>query len=66
MLLVDPKSKTARRAKEAGGFKQGDVVEGNVAYRKAEDNSRALEIEVSWAVKGREEETRAQQTWFLR
>jgi len=66
MLLVDPKSKTARRAKEAGGFKQGDIVEGNVAYRKAEDNSRALEIEVNWAVKGREEETRAQQTWFLR
>jgi len=42
------------------------VVEGNVAYRKAEDNSRALEIEVIWAVAGREEETRAEQTWFLR
>jgi len=66
MLLVDPKSKAARKAKEAGGFKKGDVVEGTVAYRKAKENSRALEIEVCWAVKGREEETRAQQTWFLR
>jgi protein arginine N-methyltransferase 3 len=64
MCVIDPKKR--RSKKRTAGLKKGEIVRGEVAYRKAKDNSRALEIEIEWAVVGREEESRCKQLWFLR
>lgn len=62
MLILDRDTKKKSLQK----LVKGEKVTGSVAYRKAKDNSRALEIEVVWEVEGREEETRGKQVWFLR
>lgn len=43
-------------------LKKGQVIKGSVSYKKKEEGSRALDIEVSWNVEGVEER---KQSWSL-
>ncbi|KKA23628.1 Protein arginine methyltransferase RmtB [Rasamsonia emersonii CBS 393.64] len=43
-------------------LKKGQVIKGEIGYRKKEERSRALEIEIQWAAEGMEKQ---QQTWSL-
>jgi type I protein arginine methyltransferase len=45
-------------------LKKGHVIEGTVGYKKREDNSRELDIELQWRVDGAEET--GKQVWFMR
>lgn len=63
MLILD---RDTKKKKGLQKLSKGEKIVGSVAYRKAKDNSRALEIEVGWEVVGREEETKGKQVWFLR
>lgn len=49
--------------KKNEGAKNGEVVKGEVTYRKSKNNSRELEIEVSWAGSGATQKT---QLWHMR
>lgn len=48
----------------AASMPSGQVIEGSVGYKKREDNSRELDIEVQWRTTGVAEE--GKQVWFMR
>lgn len=54
-LLVVDEDKSA-------AMKSGEVVKGEVTYRKQEENSRALDIEVAWEAQGKKHK----QLWFMK
>jgi len=58
VLLIDH----SKRPAEA--LKKGQVVRGEIGYKKRCENSRELEIEVKWDVAGSGEKGR--QLWFMR
>ncbi|TGZ81734.1 S-adenosyl-L-methionine-dependent methyltransferase [Ascodesmis nigricans] len=43
-------------------MKAGDVIKGDVTYRKREENSRAYDIEVAWEAQGKKNK----QLWFMK
>lgn len=45
-------------------LKKGSVIEGEIGYKKHEDNPRELDIEITWRI--RDSETRWRQVWFMR
>ncbi len=58
VLLID------HGKREAKALKRGQVIKGHIGYKKREENSRELEIEIRWDVEGSEE--RGTQVWFMR
>lgn len=46
-------------------LRKGSVVRGSVGYKRRENNSRELEIEIAWEVGGEERE-KGRQSWLLR
>ena len=58
VLLID------HGKREAKALKKGQVIRGEIGYKKREDNSRELDIEIKWDVAGCEE--RGKQLWFMR
>lgn len=59
VLLID------RGKRDGTPLKKGQVIKGNIGYKKREENSRELEIEVDWEVDGSDEEM-GRQVWFMR
>jgi hypothetical protein len=56
VLLINHKQK------EPAHLKKGQVIKGQIEYRKKEEKSRSLDIEVKWNVEGAENGT---QQWSL-
>jgi len=53
------------RSKRPGvSLKKGQKIKGTIGYKKREDNSRELEIEMDWQAQGTDEKGR--QMWFMR
>lgn len=59
VLLID------RKLTKARPLKDGEVITGNVAYRKRNKQSRGLDMEVSWNLDQNENPQRGQQVWSL-
>ncbi|KAI9696087.1 MAG: hypothetical protein M1836_005918 [Candelina mexicana] len=57
VLLVD------HGKKRPEPLSKGQVIDGEVGYKKHEDNARELDIEISWNVQGAES---GKQRWFMR
>ena len=58
VLLID------HGKREAKPLKKGQVIRGHIGYKKREENSRELDIEIRWDVEGSEE--KGNQVWFMR
>jgi len=58
VLLID------HGKREAKALKKGQIIRGHIGYKKREENSRELDIEIRWDVEGSEE--RGNQVWFMR
>lgn len=58
VLLID------HGKREAKALKKGQVIQGKIGYKKREDNSRELDIEIKWDVAGSEE--KGKQLWLMR
>lgn len=50
--------------KQPEALGKGSVIEGEIGYKKHEDNPRELDIEITWGIRG--SETRWKQVWFMR
>ncbi|KAI9789641.1 MAG: hypothetical protein M1833_002281 [Piccolia ochrophora] len=58
VLLIDHQGEDTRR------LRAGTTLSGQISYRKRKENSRELEIEISWEVPGEQEKGR--QMWVMR
>lgn len=50
--------------KQPEALKKGSVIDGEIGYKKHEDNPRELDIETTWRI--RDSEARWRQVWFMR
>jgi type I protein arginine methyltransferase len=62
VLLIDNVTKGSKGNKLE--LKKGQQISGSIEYKKRDTNSRELDIEVAWKIKGDEKENK--QLWFVR
>lgn len=49
---------------ETEQISKGSVIEGNIGYKKGDENPRELDIEISWSIQGKGNARR--QIWYMR
>lgn len=57
VLLIDPGKK------QPEALSKGQIVDAEIGYKKHEDNTRELDIEIEWNLQGRQSR---KQRWFMR